>query len=84
MRIFRHIKQSHQAFLIFCPLGPKKSQKRRKSLYILYSFHLTDKGSRKKIENKSSLNGRANKALPPPPSGLMAIELFKIYLNFHF
>ena len=42
-------QMSHQAFLIVCLLGPKKSQKSRKSLYFLYSFHLTDKCNRKII-----------------------------------
>ena len=42
-------QMSHQAFLIVCLLGPQKSQKSRKSLYFLYSFHLTDKCNRKII-----------------------------------
>ena len=45
MRIFWRIKQSHQAFFIFCLLDPKKVKK-VKNHYFLYSFHLTDKCNR--------------------------------------
>ena len=42
---------------------------------------LLGKGSRKK---SSFLNGRAIEANPPPPLGLMAIELFFMKVNKHF
>ena len=45
MRIFWRIKQSHQAFFIFCLLDPRKVKK-VKNHYFLYSFHLTDKCNR--------------------------------------